>query len=58
MRFRSPSEHTIDGKHLAAELQVFFTSEILNGTLVLSYLIDIAEDDSEDLTTFLASTTE
>jgi len=57
MRFRSPSEHTIDGKHLAAELQVYFTDETA-GTHVLSYLIDIAEDDSMDLTTILASTTE
>ena len=57
MRFRSPSEHTIDGSHLAAELQVFFTDETA-GTHVLSYLIDIAEDDSADLTTFLASATE
>jgi carbonic anhydrase len=56
-RFRSPSEHTIDGVHLAAELQVFFTDET-NGTHVLSYLIDTAEDDSDDLTVFLASDVE
>ena len=56
-RFHSPSEHTIDGSHLAAELQVFFTDET-NGTHVLSYLIDTAEDDSDDLTTFLASANE
>ena len=54
MRFRSPSEHTIDGKHLAAELQVYFTDET-DGTSVLSYLIDIAEEDSMDLTAFIAS---
>lgn len=57
MRFRSPSEHTIDGSHLAAELQVFFTDETA-GTHVLSYLIDTADADSEDLTTFIASETE
>jgi len=57
MRFRSPSEHTIDGSHLPAELQVFFTDETA-GTHVLSYFIEIAADDSEDLTTFLASATE
>ena len=57
MRVRSPSEHTIDGKHLPAELQVYFTDEA-DGTHVLSYFIEIAADDSEDLTTFLASTTE
>ena len=56
MRVRSPSEHTIDGNHLPAELQVFFTDED-DGTHVLSYFIEIAEDDSEDLTTFLASET-
>ena len=57
MRFRSPSEHTIDGKHLPAELQVYFTDET-DGTHVLSYFIEIAADDSADLTTFLASATE
>ena len=37
-------------------MQVFFTDED-DGTHVLSYFIEIAEDDSEDLTTFLASET-
>ena len=38
-------------------MQVYFTDET-DGTHVLSYFIEIAADDSEDLTTFLASTTE
>ena len=37
-------------------MQVYFTDETA-GTHVLSYFIELADDDSEDLTTFLASET-
>ncbi len=49
LQFHTPSEHTIDGRPYAAELQIPFTDYSTGAKAIVSVFFDLTEKDSDNL---------